>query len=175
MIEVFPLIGICILLVTTGQVCFRMGARHENNEETGALSSFLEVLRRPVLWLGVAAFITHFCVWMLVLNKVNLGVAYPLMSLDYVMVTLCSAVFLGETVNRKRWVGVFLIVVGVALIGSADPPPVPAITTSSVSSGLPVDSPVVNSTWLSPASSDFLCSPGAAANLRLNGSSSGPS
>lgn len=114
MIDVLPLILACVTFVTIGQTCFRIGAR---GGEAAGDDGFLSVIGRPIVWLGVLAFIAHFCVWMLVLNRIDLGVAYPLMSIDYIAVTLVSSLFLGETVRRRRWIGVGCIVLGVVLIG----------------------------------------------------------
>ncbi len=114
MTEILPLIALCVLLVTAGQLCFRTGARGSAGEEQPR--SVLSTAGRPITLLGLVCFVGFFATWMLVLNKLDLGKAYPLMSMDYVLVTLCSALFLKEQVRRRRWFGVAFIVLGVALI-----------------------------------------------------------
>ncbi|MBI4870454.1 MAG: EamA family transporter [Candidatus Riflebacteria bacterium] len=119
MTRVLPLILICLTCVTLGQICFRAGARSPSSsgESAGEDDGLLATAMRPLILLGVVFFAVHLATWMLVLNRVDLGKAYPLMSLDYVMVTLGSATILGERVQRRRWLGVACIVVGAVLIG----------------------------------------------------------
>jgi len=47
----------------------------------------------------------------------ELSVLYPIVSFSYVWVSFLSIKFLGETMNRLKWLGVLSIVVGVGLIG----------------------------------------------------------
>ncbi|MBI2945594.1 MAG: EamA family transporter [Candidatus Wallbacteria bacterium] len=114
--SVYGLILACVCLVTVGQLCFRVAARRDEPGNKGILAG---PLGHPILWLGVIAFIAHFCVWMLVLNRADLSVAYPLMSLDYVLITVLSSWLLKERVHSRRWIGVAFIVLGVVLIGGS--------------------------------------------------------
>ena len=52
-----------------------------------------------------------------VLDQLDLSVAYPTISIGYVLVIILSKVFFGEPVSRTRWVAVSIICCGVALIG----------------------------------------------------------
>ncbi len=47
----------------------------------------------------------------------ELSVLYPFVSLSYIWVSLLSIRFLSEKMNLLKWCGVFLIVMGVSLIG----------------------------------------------------------
>ncbi|MBI4141933.1 EamA family transporter [Candidatus Woesearchaeota archaeon] len=49
----------------------------------------------------------------------ELSVLYPIVSVNYVWVSLLSMKFLNEKMNKLKWVGIFLIIVGVSLIGLA--------------------------------------------------------
>jgi drug/metabolite transporter (DMT)-like permease len=48
----------------------------------------------------------------MVLSRVPLSYAYPLLALNYVLVVAISAWFLGESVSAQRWVGVGVIMLG---------------------------------------------------------------
>jgi drug/metabolite transporter (DMT)-like permease len=56
-------------------------------------------------------------IWLLVLGRLPLSYAYPLVSLSFVLVTLGGAALLHEPLNASRIVGVALIVAGVILVG----------------------------------------------------------
>lgn len=49
----------------------------------------------------------------------DLSVLYPIVSVNYIWVSLLSVKFLGEKMNKLKWLGIFLIIVGVSLIGLA--------------------------------------------------------
>lgn len=47
----------------------------------------------------------------------ELSVLYPFVALSYVWVSLLSVKFLGEKMNKPKWAGIALIIIGVGLIG----------------------------------------------------------
>src|SRR5688500_14829186 len=112
MSSVYLLILACVVFVTVGQLCFRVMSR-QGKEDDGVL----QAIRRPLLWAGILSFLCHYALWFIVLSQMDLSTAYPLTSLDYVLVTICSSVILKEKVHARRWAGVAFIVAGVILIG----------------------------------------------------------
>jgi len=53
---------------------------------------------------------------MIVLSKVELSIAYPMLSMGYVFVLLASWILFSEPVTMIRWLGVMVIMAGVTLI-----------------------------------------------------------
>ena len=49
----------------------------------------------------------------------DLSILYPLVSVNYVWVSLLSVKFLDEEMNSSKWLGIGFIIVGVSLIGLA--------------------------------------------------------
>ena len=47
----------------------------------------------------------------------ELSVLYPLVATTYIWVSLWSIKFLNEKMNRNKWLGVFLVIIGVIFIG----------------------------------------------------------
>ena len=47
----------------------------------------------------------------------ELSVLYPFVALAYIWVSLLSVKFLGEKMNKIKWTGIALIILGVTLIG----------------------------------------------------------
>ena len=54
--------------------------------------------------------------WVVVLSNVEVSMAYPMVSLGYVMVVIVSWLFLGESVGWLRTGGLLLIIGGVVMI-----------------------------------------------------------
>jgi drug/metabolite transporter (DMT)-like permease len=47
----------------------------------------------------------------------DLSILYPLIALMYIWVSLLSVKLLGEKMNKFKWIGILLIVIGVSFIG----------------------------------------------------------
>ena len=47
----------------------------------------------------------------------DLSVLYPFVALGYIWVSLLSVKFLGEKMNKFKWIGISLIIIGVTFIG----------------------------------------------------------
>jgi undecaprenyl phosphate-alpha-L-ara4N flippase subunit ArnE len=75
--------------------------------------------RRKFTWFaaGVGCLALEAVVWSCVLRLLEVSIAFPMSSLTFVVVTLLSALYLRERVNRQRWLGVGLILGGTAMVG----------------------------------------------------------
>jgi drug/metabolite transporter (DMT)-like permease len=85
----------------------------------GAAAVFTTVIRSPQALGGVLLFGVSSAIWLVVLSRLKLSVAYPLGALSYVVVVGAGAL-LGEHVPGLRWTGVALVALGVALVGGGD-------------------------------------------------------
>ena len=56
-------------------------------------------------------------VWLLVLQRLEVGVAYPMLSLNFVLITLIARFLFHEAIDRRHWMGVALVIGGVILLG----------------------------------------------------------
>jgi drug/metabolite transporter (DMT)-like permease len=65
---------------------------------------------------GVACYVASLLVWILGLSRVPVSVAYPLLSLGYVVNAIAAQYLLGEAVTFSRWLGIGFIVAGVWLV-----------------------------------------------------------
>lgn len=86
------------------------------NINGGAVRTIWSVLTNQVLILAVICFVSSMLMWILVLRKMDLSVAYPMVSLGYVIVILLSYVFLKEPLYISKIIGTVLIVAGVMTI-----------------------------------------------------------
>lgn len=70
----------------------------------------------PLFW-GVALYAMGTLLFIPALKGGDLSVLYPFVSLSYIWVSLLSVKFLGESMNKFKWMGIALIILGVAFIG----------------------------------------------------------
>lgn len=80
-------------------------------------ANLLEFMSRSAsscfVWAGVLIFIINFFIWITVLSRVDLSVAFPVGSTSYIFVPILAMIFLYEAINPVRWVGILLIIAGI--------------------------------------------------------------
>ena len=74
----------------------------------------------PGILAAIACSIGAFFVWMLILRRSSLSLAFPLSSLVFVVVLLGSWLGLGEHISFLHWVGVVVIIGGIALLAEGE-------------------------------------------------------
>ncbi|MGE5538973.1 MAG: EamA family transporter [Gemmatimonas sp.] len=67
--------------------------------------------------IGILCYVLAFVFWMLILDRMDLSLAFPLSGMVYVVVLLASAFGLHESLTPYHWAGVALIVTGVCVMG----------------------------------------------------------
>ncbi len=73
--------------------------------------------RQPALYAAIAVYILGFSLWLVVLSRLQLSVAYPILALTYILVPAASQIFFGESIPALRWAGTIVIMVGIVLVG----------------------------------------------------------
>jgi multidrug transporter EmrE-like cation transporter len=79
-------------------------------------NSVLILFKSVPFWTGMVCYAASVCVWLAALSKAPVSTAYPMLSLGYVVVATVSVLWLGETLNPAKVVGIALICVGVILV-----------------------------------------------------------
>lgn len=102
---------VTIVLSSASQLLQKQAANELNQtgDSTPLLTNLSFVLSG--MFLG-ASLIT----WLLVLKHFDVSVAYPLLSLNYLVVLVLASIFFGEKIPSNRWVGVTCIVAGVVVL-----------------------------------------------------------
>ena len=79
-------------------------------------SQFGRMALEPHIVAGLACYVVSVIVWIVGLSRVPVSIAYPLLSLGYVINAIAAHYLLGEAVMLSRWVGIGFIIVGVWLV-----------------------------------------------------------
>jgi len=100
------------LLSCAGQLCQKQATRPAQAGRRGSHQS---------LWLGLALITlgAGMALWLLVLQRIPVGVAYPMLSLNFVWVTLAARFIWHEHVSVRHAIGVTLIISGIFVLGSS--------------------------------------------------------
>jgi multidrug transporter EmrE-like cation transporter len=70
------------------------------------------------LWFlaGMMCYVVSIGVWMVVLGKTEVSVAYPLISMGFIITAIIGYVYLGENVSLVRIAGIALICCGIVVV-----------------------------------------------------------
>jgi drug/metabolite transporter (DMT)-like permease len=79
------------------------------------------VFSSATIWLGVACLIAYLLAEMLVLSWADYSYVQPTSAVAYGVVALMGHFILGEEVSLTRWLGVFIICLGVLIVGRTSP------------------------------------------------------
>lgn len=119
MIRYLPLIFFGVLLNAGAQLALKQGTR-----TIGSFSFSLEnvvpvgikVLSNPFMLAGFGCYVLSVIVWILVLSRVEVSYAYPLLSVGYIVTAFAGQLLFDEALNPSRWIGILVICLGVYLI-----------------------------------------------------------
>lgn len=70
----------------------------------------------PAIIGGLACYVVSVGVWIVALSRIDVSVAYPMLSIGYVVNALLAFWLFGEAVSPQRWLGIAVILIGVALV-----------------------------------------------------------
>ena len=76
----------------------------------------LRVAMEPHIVAGLACYVVSVVVWIMALSRVEVSIAYPLLSVGYVVNALAAWYLFGEAVTLTRMVGIGVIIIGVFIV-----------------------------------------------------------
>lgn len=113
----FPLILLNILLSVVGQTMTKIGISKIGSFTSMPIRYFiLRAFLSPLVLAGLFLYLISAIVWFMVLSKVDLSVAYPTLSLGYILIVIISYFYLGESMTFFKLSGVILICLGVYML-----------------------------------------------------------
>ena len=117
------LLLICnVLFTVTGQLLLKQGMLQVGRVEgvNRVMHKLVQAFMNPFVVGGIATYGFTTMIWLVILSRVKLSVAYPIISLGYVVSILFSWIFFKESVPRIRVLGAVVICIGVYLVASAN-------------------------------------------------------
>lgn len=113
-----------VMLAAVGQIVLKVGTQQLGGALVkpgatiiGTVLGAVRAMFTPYIFTGLMIYAFSAVTWIIILSRVNLSFAYPMISLSYVIVVILSAVLLRERVPLITIPGLILICIGVSLIG----------------------------------------------------------
>lgn len=119
MIQYLPMILFGVLLNAGAQLALKQGMRQIGSFDfvvANAIPIGWQVATNPFVALGLGCYVVSVAVWILVLSRVEVGIAYPMLSVGYVVNALAAWWLFDENLSSTRIAGIAVICFGVWLL-----------------------------------------------------------
>jgi len=97
-----------VLLNAAAQLLLKAG--------TNAMPLGVRLALEPHILGGLACYVVSVVVWVVALSRVPVSIAYPMLSIGYVVNAIAARYLLGETLTPMRLAGIGIIVLGVFIV-----------------------------------------------------------
>jgi drug/metabolite transporter (DMT)-like permease len=104
-----------VLCVFVSELLLKRGASDTANPAQAWSWTGVTGLASPLVWSGIIFVIISFISWLYVLRYIPLTIAFPLSRVVDILVPLGCWFFLGEAISTRRWCGIALVVIGLAV------------------------------------------------------------
>ncbi|EKD71642.1 MAG: hypothetical protein ACD_46C00139G0010 [uncultured bacterium] len=119
---IFVLILLGVLLNAAAQLMLKAGMTQIGHFEfslTNAIPIGMKVMANPPIITGLFMYVISVGVWLLVLSRVQVSFAYPMLSIGYIVNALAAYYIFGEPLTSVRMLGIFIIIAGVYLVAQS--------------------------------------------------------
>ncbi len=118
------LVSFCIILTGVMLNAVAQLALKASVKEMGAIglnfssstTAFLRLACEPFLWTGLVCYGISVIVWILALSRVDVSIAYPMLSMGYVVNAFFAWQLFGESMNLARMIGMGIVLLGVYVL-----------------------------------------------------------
>jgi len=115
----FSLLMAGVLLNAAAQLALKAGT-NRIGEFAFALDNIVPIGARlassPYILAGVGCYVVSLVVWILGLSRVPVSVAYPMLSVGYIVNAIAAWLLFGESITAQKLVGIGMIIIGVVLV-----------------------------------------------------------
>jgi multidrug transporter EmrE-like cation transporter len=119
MLQYLPIILFGVMLNAVAQLALKQGMRQIGEFEfvlANALPVGWQVGTNPFVAIGLLCYVISVGIWILVLSRVEVSLAYPMLSIGYVVNALAAWWLFGENLTPTRIAGIAVICFGVWLL-----------------------------------------------------------
>lgn len=121
--QIFSLILLGVFLNAAAQLLLKAGMTqigHFDFSMANMVPIGMKVMGNPPIISGLCMYVMSVVVWLLVLSRVQVSFAYPMLSIGYIVNAFAANYFFGEPLSSVRMLGIFIIISGVYLVAQSN-------------------------------------------------------
>jgi len=107
------------LILVSGQFLWKIGMTNRS-VSFDSIGAIFRVMISPYILSGLFLYGMATVLWLFILTKVPLSVAYPIQSIAYILAVFGAYFFFQEEITLWKVIGVILIMAGVSFIGVSE-------------------------------------------------------
>jgi multidrug transporter EmrE-like cation transporter len=118
-VRYLPIILLGVLLNAGAQLLLKQGTRgigYFDFSWANLVPVSLNAAANPYILAGLASYVISVVVWIMVLSRVDVSYAYPMLSVGYIVNAVAAAYLFQEQLSMARLSGIVVIMAGVYLI-----------------------------------------------------------
>lgn len=115
----FGLVLFGVLLNAAAQLLLKAGTKsigHFAFDKTNILPVGWQLATEPHILGGLTCYVVSVVVWIMALSRVEVSIAYPMLSIGYVVNAAAAYYLFGEAVTPMRLLGIGTIIIGVYIV-----------------------------------------------------------
>lgn len=118
----FTLILTGVLLNAAAQLLLKAGTNavgHFDFQLANVIPIGLKIACQPFIIGGMACYAVSVVVWILALSRVPVSIAYPMLSIGYVVNAVIAHYWFGEVLALQKLLGIGFIIIGLLLVANS--------------------------------------------------------
>lgn len=118
----FALILTGVLLNASAQLLLKAGTNAVGHFEfhlDNVIPVGMKLAFQPYIMGGMACYAVSLVVWIMALSRVPVSLAYPMLSIGYVVNAVIAYYWLGEALSMQKMLGIGFIIIGVVLVAKS--------------------------------------------------------
>ena len=115
----FNLVLLGVLLNAAAQLLLKAGTNaigHFTFSTENILPIGMKIASEPHILGGLVCYVVSVVVWIMALSRVEVSIAYPMLSIGYLVNAIAAWYLFGEAVTLMRMTGIGIIIVGVYIV-----------------------------------------------------------
>ena len=118
----FALILTGVLLNAAAQLLLKAGTNAVGHFEfhlENIVPIGLKIAFQPFIMGGMACYAVSLVIWIMALSRAPVSIAYPMLSIGYVVNALVAHYWFGEALMAQKMLGIGVIIIGVVLVAKS--------------------------------------------------------
>ena len=108
-----------VMLNAAAQLLLKAGARAISGVAFSVANAWTLAERiafNPPILAGLGCYVVSVVFWILALSRVDVSIAYPMLSVGYIVTAMAGWLLFAENLSATRVAGIFIIIAGVWLV-----------------------------------------------------------